>query len=78
MPRSKYHCNIYLKYRESDDLRIRHVLLWGPVWDGEPMDFEHLPELVSALHALFEASDVTGRLGEFEGVPIIRAENAPE
>jgi len=78
MPRSKYHCRIYLKYRESDDLGIRHVLLWSPVFEGEPMDFEHLPELVSALHALFEASDVTGQLDEFEGVPIVRASDSSD
>jgi hypothetical protein len=78
MPRSKYHCNIYLKYRESDDLRIRHVLLWDPVFDGEPMDFERLPDLVRAVHVLFEASDITGQLDEFEGIPIVRVSDSSD
>ena len=71
MPRSKYHCNVYLKYRESDDLHIKHGLIWNPIFEGEPMDFERLPDLVRAVHTLFEISDVTDQLTELEHVPVV-------
>ncbi len=72
-PRERYHCNIYLKYRESNSFMIDHRLMWSSIFEGGPMDFERLTDLVRAVHALFDHADVTDRLDTLEGVPIVRA-----
>jgi hypothetical protein len=73
VPREEYSCHVYLRYRESDHLIIKHRLSWAPIYAGGPMDFERLTDLVRAVHALFEHVDVTDRLDTLEGVPIVRA-----
>lgn len=72
-PRDRYHCNIYLKYRESNSFMIDHRLMWSSIFEDGPMDFDRLSDLVRAVHALFEHADVTDRLDTLEGVPIVRA-----
>jgi hypothetical protein len=72
-PRERYHCNIYLKYRESNSFIVDHRLMWSSIFEGGPMDFDRLPDLVRAVHALFDHVDVTDRLDTREGVPIVRA-----
>ena len=72
-PRERYHCNIYLKYRESNSFTIDHSLMWSSIFEGGPMDFERLTDLVRAVHALFDHADVTDRLDTLEGVPVVRA-----
>jgi len=71
-PRERYHCNVYLRYLESNGFMIDHRLMWSPIFEGEPMDFDRLPDLVRAVHALFDHADVTDRLDTLEGVPIVR------
>lgn len=73
MPRSKYDCFIYLRYRESRDFYIDHRLIWSPTFEGEPMDFERIPDLVRAVHTLFEVSDVTEKLETLKHIPVVRA-----
>lgn len=69
---SKYHCTLFIRYSDVDHFTIDHTLFWSPAFGGEPFDFEQLPELVRAVHFLFEQVDVTDQLDQMQHVPIVR------